>query len=134
MTEISSIELDGVLHDVKDETARTSISSLSERLDQVIDMIATLGSGGSLRVTEVTLLAENWVGEESPYSQVVTVDGVTERSQVDLTPSVEQLIIFHDKDLAFTTKNVGGVVTVFAIGQRPENDYVIQATIKEVAV
>jgi hypothetical protein len=53
---------------------------------------------------------------------------------VDLTPSVEQLTIFHDKDLAFVTENEDGTVTVYAIGQKPENDYTIQATIKEVAV
>lgn len=86
------------------------------------------------RIGNVTLVANNWVGESSPYSQVVTVEGVTENSQVDLTPSVEQLSIFHHKDLAFVTENEGGVVTVYAIGQKPENDYTIQVTITEVAV
>jgi hypothetical protein len=86
------------------------------------------------RIADITLLAANWVGDASPYSQVVQIDGVTQYSQVDLTPSVEQLVIFHEKDLTLTAKNVGGVVTVYAVGQRPENDYVMQATIKEVAV
>ncbi len=92
-------------------------------------------SGGSaLRVAEVTLLANGWVGEANLYSQVVSIAGVTQYSQVDLTPSVEQLAIFRDKDLSFVTENENGVVTVYAIGQKPENDYVMQATIKEVAV
>jgi hypothetical protein len=51
---------------------------------------------------------------------------------VTLQPSVAQLEIFHDKDIAFTTTNDGGVVTVYAIGDKPTNDYVIQATIMEV--
>jgi hypothetical protein len=85
------------------------------------------------RIADVTILASGWVGEESPYSQVVTIDGVTANSQVDLTPSVEQLAIFYNKDLAFVTENENGVVTVYAIGQKPTNDYVIQATITEVA-
>ena len=68
------------------------------------------------------------------YSQVVTVDGMTENSQVDLTPDVEQLAIFHDKDLAFVTENVSGVVTVYAIGQKPTSDYTMQATVTEVNV
>lgn len=89
---------------------------------------------GSATLTEVTLLGSAWVGEESPYSQVVAIDGVTERSMVDLQPSVEQLSIFHQKDLAFVTENEGGVVTVYAIGQKPENDYTIQATITEVDI
>ena len=86
--------------------------------------VATIG--------EVTLLASKWVGEASPYSQVVTLAGVTENSQVDLTPSVEQLAVFHNKDLVFVTENEGGVVTVYAIGDKPMNDYTIQVTITEV--
>ena len=86
------------------------------------------------RIGYVTILAEKWVGEESPYSQVVTVSGVTKNSQVDLTPNVDQLSIFHHKDLAFVTENDDGVVTVYAIGQKPENDYTIQVTITEVEV
>ena len=30
------------------------------------------------------------------------------------------------------TKNVGGIVTVYAVGQKPANDYTIQVTITEV--
>lgn len=85
-----------------------------------------------IRVSEVDLIADKWVGGENLYSQVVSIDGVTENSQVDLTPSVEQLVIFYEKDLTFVTENEGGVVTVYAIGQKPENDYTIQVTISEV--
>ena len=95
-------------------------------------------AGSKSRMGYVTILAANWVKiDENWHSQVVTVDvvsgeGVTENSQVDLTPSDDQLIIWRQKDLAFTTKNSGGTVTVIAIGQRPENDYTIQVTITEV--
>lgn len=88
--------------------------------------VATIGS--------VELPAANWVGEGNLYSQVVQVYGTTPRSQVDLTPSVEQLAAFHDKDLAFVTENEDGVITVYAIGQKPTNDYTIQVTITEVYV
>lgn len=84
------------------------------------------------RISYIDLLASKWQGEQSPYSQVVAVEGATENSQVDLTPSVEQLSIFHNKDLAFVTENEDGVVTVYAIGQKPTNDYTIQVTITEV--
>lgn len=86
------------------------------------------------RIANVDLLAANWVGATSPYSQVVSVEGVTEFSQVDLTPSIEQLVIFYEKDLGFVTENEDGIVTVYAIGQKPENDYTIQVTITEVEV
>lgn len=84
------------------------------------------------RIGEVTLIADGWNGEGNLYSQVVSIDGVTENSQVDLTPSVQQLAVFYEKDLTFVTENDGGVVTVYAIGQKPQNDYTIQVTITEV--
>jgi hypothetical protein len=86
------------------------------------------------RIGEVTLTAAGWIGAASPYSQIVTIPGVTENSQVDITPSVEQLAIFHEKDLTFVTENDGGEVTVYVIGQKPANDYTIQVTITEVSV
>ncbi len=82
----------------------------------------------------VTLLATAWVGSDSLYHQVVNIEGVTQNSQVDLTPNVQQLAIFYEKDLAFVTENEGGIVTVYAIGQKPVNDYTIQVTITEVDV
>ena len=63
---------------------------------------------------------------------MVDVPGATKNSQVDLTPSIEQLVIFYNKNLTFVTENVNGVVTVYAIGQKPENDYTMQATVTEV--
>ena len=92
------------------------------------------GQGSSARVANIKLSANKWVGATSPYSQVVAIDGITEYSQVDLTPSPEQLVIFHDKDLAFVAVNEDGEVTVYAIGQKPENDYTMQVTITEVFV
>jgi hypothetical protein len=92
-----------------------------------------IDTGSKATIGVVELPAAKWVGGESLYSQIVTVAGATENSQVDLTPSVEQLVIFYEKDLTFVTENEGGVVTVYAIGQKPENDYTIQVTITEVS-
>lgn len=86
------------------------------------------------RLSTISLPASEWVGEESPYSQVVFIDGVTEYSKVDLQPSVEQLVIFHDKDIAFSAENEDGVITVFVVGDKPSNDYTIQATVTEVSI
>lgn len=95
-------------------------------------------SGGSAyamaRIGWVELPADAWESNGNLHSQVVDIEGVTEFSQVDLTPSVEQLAIFYEKDLTFVTENEDGVVTVYAIGQKPTNDYTIQVTITEVEV
>lgn len=89
-------------------------------------------TGSSATIGTVNLLADKWIGEENMHYQVVDIEGVTENSQVDLTPSVDQLLVFHEKDLTFVTENDGGIVTVYAIGQKPKNDYTIQVTITEV--
>lgn len=91
-----------------------------------------IGGGSVARISYVDLPASGWQGVESPYYQVVDIDGTTENSQVDLTPDAQQLAVFHNKDLAFVAENDDGVVTVYAIGQKPANDYRIQVTITEV--
>lgn len=58
---------------------------------------------------------------------------ITSNSKIDLQPTPEQLYTFHQKDVAFTTVNDEGTVTVYAIGVRPEQKYDIQVTITEVA-
>ena len=86
------------------------------------------------KVANINLLSANWLGDSSPYYQVLEIEGATPNSQVDLTPSVDQLVVFYEKDLGFVTENEDGVVTVYAIGQKPENDYIMQVTITEVGV
>lgn len=86
------------------------------------------------RISYIDLLSANWQGDKSPYSQVVTIDGVTENSKVDINPSIEQLAIFHEKDIAFVAENEDGVVTVYCVGQKPTADYQMQITITEVLV
>lgn len=70
------------------------------------------------------------------YGQVVDVNNanITPNSKVDLQLSSEQMVIFYEKDLSFVAENEDGVVTVYCIGQIPENDYQLQATITEVIV
>ena len=86
------------------------------------------------RMTTVTLLANEWQGEASPYTQVVNISGTTENSKINLNPSVEQLNIFHEKDITFVVGNTNGVITVYCVGQKPMNDYTIQALITEVTI
>lgn len=89
-------------------------------------------AGSAVKLAQIVLPAANWKGAESPYSQVVETDAVSANSLVELQLSVEQLEGLREKVLAFTAKNDGGVVTVYAIGDKPDADYIIQATITEV--
>lgn len=105
-----------------------------EELYNFLEQGGLTGTAPAARIANVKILADKWVGDGSPYSQVVSIEGITPNSQVDLTPSAEQLAIFYNKDLAFVTENENGVVTVYAIGQKPTNDYTIQATLTEVKI
>lgn len=122
------------LHTYRDSTTVSNDAGAHMELDYVMDAKKYVDSllKASGWIADVSLPASAWKGTKSPYSQVVQIPGVTENSQVDLTPDVAQLAIFHEKDLAFVTENVDGVVTVYAIGQKPTSNYTIQATIKEV--
>lgn len=100
----------------------------------MMNYFASLVSKPSAKITTVDLLASAWTGSDGLYSQVVDIEGVTMKSKVDLQPSAEQLALFHEKDLSLVTENKYGVVTVYAIGDKPTRDYTIQASIKEVVV
>ena len=124
------------LHTYRDSTTVSNDAGAYMELEYVMDAKKYIDSllKASGWIANVSLPASAWQGTKSPWSQVVQIPGVTENSQVDLTPDVSQLAIFHNKDLAFVAENEDGVVTVYAVGQKPTNDYVIQATIKEVLV
>ena len=109
---------------------------MTENKQTIVDEIinAVKNSTTAAKIGEVYLPAAAWVGENRRYHQVVSIEGVTEFSQVDLTPNIEQVLTFYEKDLTFVTENEDGVVTVYAVGQKPANDYIIQVTITEVDV
>ena len=88
--------------------------------------------------------ASNWIAEDvadsggnvigSRYGQTVNVNNanITTRSKVDLQITSEQMLVFHEKDLAFVAENDNGVITIYCIGSIPQNDYTIQAVVTEV--
>lgn len=82
-------------------------------------------------------LGTSWTEDsDNRYYQVVTVQNavVTANSKIDLQPTAEQLTIFHEKDLAFVAENEGGTVYIYCVGQVPQNEYNINATVTEVVV
>lgn len=93
-----------------------------------------VASSTGIRLADVNLVASAWEGSEKLWSQNVVIDGSTEFSKVDLTPSAEQLAIFYEKDITFTTENNDGIITVFAIGDKPSDDYTIPAVVTEVSI
>ena len=87
--------------------------------------------------SSITLYADKWRhAEDKRWYQVVEVTNatITSTSQIDLQLSSEQLVIFHEKDLAFVAENEDGIVRVYCVGQVPLNDYTVQCEVKEVVV
>ena len=129
-TKIIKAWIDGSVQNIEVEDINSGVQnpSIEDRL------LAIEQTHSPEIVRSVTLLADAWQGEASPYSQVVTIDGVTQYSKIDIQPDAEQLSIFYEKDVAFLAENEDGVVTVLCIGQKPINDYTVQVTMTEVIV
>jgi hypothetical protein len=128
------------LHTYRNSTTVSNDAGAYMELEYVMDAKKYIDSlvitgGASARLSNVTIMASAWKTEaDGLHSQVVNIAGVTKYSKVDLLPSVEQLAIFHNKDVTFVTENEDGVVTVYAIGEKPILDYTMQAQITEVTV
>ena len=84
------------------------------------------------KMTNISMPAANWVGSTNPWSQVVTINGVTANSKVDLQPTAVQIVEMQDNDIALMAENNDGVITIYAIGGKPTSDYTMQALITEV--
>lgn len=85
-------------------------------------------------ISTITLLADSWTGANSPYSQTVSINGVTSNSMVDLQPTPAQLAVWQDEGWAFTTLNDSGTVYVYVAGGQPSEDITVQVKIQEVVV
>ena len=88
----------------------------------------------SAKSTTVDILADNWTGDANPYSQVVAVNGATANSKVDLQPTAAQIVALQDAEISLMLQNDAGVVTAWAIGNKPTEDYTMQVLITEVTV
>lgn len=87
--------------------------------------------GSNMKMTVIRTAAANWKGAESPYTQVVAVNGIAVNTKIYIELSVEmiQRLSDADKGITFTAENDGGVVTMYAIGDHPGIDLEFQATL-----
>lgn len=98
-----------------------------------VTMEGPFGSFGSLiKVTDLTLTADGWKNAVSPYFQIVALDGVSVNSKVDLQPDTAQISALAMSGTVLTAVNNNGIVTVYAVGNKPNEQIVMQASISEV--
>lgn len=116
-----------------DATLEKILQTVNEKLSNLQEKVDVLYAKSLVKTATINLLSSAWIKEsDNKYSQIVSIPDVTERSKVDLQPTVEQLLTFYEKDVSFVAENDDGVVTIYCIGQKPINDYSMQATITEV--
>lgn len=109
------------------------IDQMHKDIASLKEIVNTLYVKSLVRTVYINLPASGWIKEDdSQHYQVVSVDGVTKYSKVDLQPTLDQLMVFYEKDITFVTVNNGGTVVVYCIGQKPANNYTLQATVTEV--
>lgn len=101
--------------------------------DTTAKTLATVDDVQSLapKSTTITLAVADWTGDASPYSQTVTVDGITAMSKIDLQPTPEQLLELQESAVTLMIVNNNGTATAYAIGFKPTKDYTMKILITE---
>lgn len=85
------------------------------------------------RVSTISLPASAWSGTKEPYSQVVEIATATASSKIDLQPSAQQIVDLQNAEISLMIGNDGGILTCYAIGNKPTVDYTMQVLVQEVA-
>ena len=123
---------------VQNKVITTAINNLNTLVgntnvsDQISNAIS--GKADMPKLTNVNILAASWSGDSNPWYQVIDVNGVTANSKIDLQPTAIQIVELQNDDIAFMAENNDGIVTIYAIGDKPTKDYTMQALITEVVV
>jgi hypothetical protein len=84
------------------------------------------------KITTVTLPAANWTGATNPWSQEVTINGITPNSKIDPQLTALQIVELQNEEITLMFQNDKGVATAWAIGNKPTEDYTIQVLLTEV--
>lgn len=86
------------------------------------------------KIRTILLSADGWVGDTSPFSQVVAIEDITENSKIDLQPTTDVLAYLTDEEISLTASNNSGVVSIYALNYKPAIDITIQVSITEVII
>lgn len=106
----------------------------AEQIDEATEKYLS-GSLADKAVLKQVTLSTNWIGDSSPYTQVVTIDGTTVKSKVDIQPSSAVIMqMAKNGTIALHIDNEDGVLVAKADGEKPAVELTIQATITEVSV
>ncbi len=124
-------------------TAQTSGTSKIEDVTAYLEQGDTWSAGDAnhlwdaveeaARQSSVSIVASQWTGTDSPFTQVVTIENSKASSKVDLQPDstvIQQLL--DDGCNGLYIQNDAGTLTAYAVGSAPTVDLTIQCTLTEV--
>lgn len=116
---------------INDVQTLEDTTATSEQLNAAIERIITLEEkqAATFIFDSVTLLSSNWIGDTTPYSQQLEINGVTAESRIDLQPTLEQLVSLQNNNITLMIINDNGIVTIYALNNKPTIDYNMQITI-----
>ena len=90
-----------------------------------------LGAQAKIKTASITLAAASWTGD-GPYTQTVTISGVTAKSRIDLNPSAAVLAAAMDGGYGLVIGNNNGTIKAYAVGAKPTAAITVQVSITEV--
>lgn len=108
--------------------------TILEALKTTTESIRDWVNSKTAKLTTISISANGWTGADSLYSQVVSVNGVTANSKLDLQPTPTQIVEFQNEEISLMAANDNGVVTIYAIGNKPTNNYTMNVLITEVLI
>lgn len=85
------------------------------------------------KIIFVTIPASGWSGSNDLYFQELDVGEVNVNSKLDLQPTASQVANLQDEEISLMIENNNGVITCYAIGNKPSSDYIMQVLITEVS-
>lgn len=83
------------------------------------------------KIVDLVIYQKNWKEAVSPYSQEITVDGVSKNSVINLVADADTLEILSSSRSMVYLENDGGTVRAVAVGGKPKEDLEVQAIIQE---